>query len=302
VTIAAGFCYSDGVLICADSEMTDQIQKFQSSKLALYSIGGGESKFTPLQLVFALAGDVEYARMAITKCEEAVADEYLKSPEWMTDKKIRDVIAGTLLKFHEEFIFCHPLYRDGRAPSVELVIGAFSPCMGRSFLLSTTECAVNEVRRFAFIGSGQSFARYITQQFWKDRLTKDEMYLLAAHVMEQTKQNVPHCGKNSEFVFVNQITRQLESVFGLKNNSVESYSNQFMRLYSFLFYDLADPEKDFETLLNQFIPLARGLRTSHKQQRDVYEMMEKGNAEALRRRKENAKKSKQSTAPKPKQP
>jgi hypothetical protein len=288
LTIAAGFTFSEGVLVCADTEMTDQVQKFQSSKLMTFSIGGGESKFKPLQLVFALAGNVEYARMAITKCERAVAAEHLKSPEWMTDEKIQDLIADTLLKFHEEFIFSHPLYRDGLAPRIELVIGAFSPCMGRSFLLSTSECAVNEVRNSAFVGSGQSFARYVTQQFWKDTLTRDEMYLLATHVMQQTKQNAPNCGKNTEFMFLDRITGRLEPVWGLKNAHVESYSDHFMRLYSYLFYDLANSQKDFETVFAGFKPYAHGLWNFYMRQRQAYEILERGAAEAQRGNREAA--------------
>jgi hypothetical protein len=293
LTIAAGFPFTDGVLVCADTEVTDSVQKFQSSKLMTFTIGGTVSKFKPLRLVFALAGNVEYARMAITKCERVIAEEFLKSPEWMTDEKIQDSITTTLLRFHEEFIFSHPLYRDGLAPRIELVIGVFSPCMGRSFLLSTQECAVNEARGPVFAGGGSSFARYVTQQFWKDRLTKDEVYLLGAHVLEQTKQNAPNCGKNSEFIFLSQITGDIEAVWGLRNEHVERYSSHFMRLYSSLFFGLTDATKDFETAFAEFKPYAHGLWNFYNGQRLAYEILARGAAEALRGNREAAERAAQ---------
>ena len=302
VTIAAGFRFSEGVVVCADTEMTDSVQKFDSSKLMTFVIGGGESKYRALSLVFALAGTVDYARMAITQIEEAIAEEFLKAPESMTDKKIRNMVTASLLQFHEKFVFNHPLYRNGAGPVLELVIGAFSPCMGRTFLLCTRECAVNEISNSACIGQGQSFARYIIQQFWKDRLNRYEVYMLAANVLEQTKQNAPNCGKNSQFIFIDQVTGRVEPIWGLRNQHVESYSNQFMRLYPFLFYDLASAQKDFETVFTELKPYAYGLWNYYHRQRDAYEALERGMAEGqqeLRRRREEAEKAKQSASQTP---
>jgi 20S proteasome alpha/beta subunit len=280
VTIVAGFDFSDGVLVCADTEMTDQVQKFQSSKIMQYTFfGDSPSGRLPDRVVFALAGNVPYATRAISLCADAVADISLRTPDEMTNEKVQGRIEETLLEFHEKFIFSHPLYREN-AVTVELVIGVFSHVTGRASLLSTTEGAVNEVHRFDFLGMGSSFARYMAQLFWRERLTEQEAYLLAAHVLQQTKQNAPNCGKKSEFVVLKSGTGEMIPVWGLQNSHVENYSDQYMRLFGSLFFELADSTKTFEQAMEHFSPHAMGLWSSYKTQKAIYGDITRGVAEA----------------------
>jgi 20S proteasome alpha/beta subunit len=260
VTIVAGFNFSDGVLVCADTEMTDQIQKFQSSKIMQYTFfGDTASGRLPDRIVFALSGNVPYAKRAIALCADAVSDISLRTPDEITNDRIQVCIENTLLEFHEKFIFGHPLYRENASPSVELIIGVFSHVTGRATLLSTSECAVNEVHGFDFIGIGSSFARYVAQLFWRERLTEAEAYLLAAHVLQQTKQNAPNCGKKSEFILLKSGTGEMIPVWGLQTSHVENYSDQYMRLFGSLFFELSDSTKTFEQALEHFEPHAMGL-------------------------------------------
>lgn len=297
MTIVAGFDFSGGVLVCADTEMTDQIQKFQSSKIMTYTFGGGSSGHLPDRVIFALSGNVPYAKRAIALCADAVSDASLRTPTETTNQKIQELIEKTLLEFHDKFIYSHPLYRENGAPTVELIIGVFSHVTGRATLLSTNECAVNEVHGFDFVGMGSSFARYVAQLFWRERLTEEEAYLLATHVLQQTKQNAPNCGKKSEFILLKSGTGEMIPVWGLQTAHVENYSDQYMRLFGSLFFELADSRNTFEQALEHFRPYAMGLWSSYKTQKAAYEYIAKGVAQAQKDRVDKAKAA-ESPAPK----
>jgi 20S proteasome alpha/beta subunit len=288
VTIVAGFDFSGGVLVCADTEMTDQIQKFQSSKLMTYTFGGSP-KVLPDRVVFALSGNVPYAKRAIALCANAVSEASLQTPNETTNDKIQDCIETTLLDFHNRFIFSHPLYRESAAPIVELIIGIFSHVTGRASLLSTNECAVNEVHGFDFVGQGSSFARYVAQLFWRERLTEEEAYLLAAHVLQQTKQHAPNCGKRSEFMLLKHGTGEMIPVWGLQTSYVENYSDQYMRLFGSVFFELSDSAKSFEQAIEHFTPHARGLWSLFRTQKAAYEHIAKGVEDAQKEKADKAK-------------
>ena len=297
MTIVAGFNFSGGVLVCADTEMTDQIQKFQSSKIMTYTFGGGSSGHLPDRVIFALSGNVPYARRAIALCADAVSDMSLHTPLETTNEKIQESIEKTLLEFHEKFIFSHPLYRENAAPTVELIIGVFSHVTGRTSLLATQECVVNEIHGFDFVGIGSSFARYVAQLFWRERLTEEEAFLLAAHVLQQTKQNAPNCGKRSEFMLLKHGTGEMAPVWGLQTSFVENYSDQYMRLFGSLFFELSDSTKSFEQALEHFRPHAMGLWSFFRSQKAAYNIMARGVAEAQRERADTTKAADESKPP-----
>ena len=154
LTIAAGFNFTEGVLVCADTEMSDSISKFQHSKIILYNIGPAKPGD---QIAFAIVGDVAYARRAVGFCSTALISMALESPASMTNEGIQNSLEVTLKDFHEKYIFTHPLYAHGQAPSVGLIIGAWSHVTGRTSLFSTQECVVNDIHTFDCLGTGSFF-------------------------------------------------------------------------------------------------------------------------------------------------
>jgi hypothetical protein len=298
VTIVAGFKFSGGVLLCADTEMTDQVQKFQSTKMMLYAIGGSPTVHAD-RLMFGIAGNVEYARRAVALCESAVAA--MNAAE-RTNERIQLCIEDALTSFHEKFIYSHPLYRELAAPIVSLMVGVFSHVTGHTSLLSTNECVVNEVLAgFDFVGQGASFARYIAQLFWREKLTQHEAHLLAAHVLQQTKQNAPNCGKKSDFVFLKDFTGEMMPVWGLQTPHMEIYSDQYVRLFGKLFYDLADTSKSFEEAMEDFYPIAHGTSHNYKLERTTFEAIARQMEETQKKKAAESRPPSASQSPQPEQ-
>jgi hypothetical protein len=73
MTIAAGFCVKDGILLCADSMYTGG-SKVHQPKLFGYRLNSGTPE--ACSLAFALAGHENYGKMAIDDC----VDELLDTP------------------------------------------------------------------------------------------------------------------------------------------------------------------------------------------------------------------------------
>ena len=65
MTIAAGFVTRDGVLLCADTQFTGGAKVYRH-KIRAFTLNDGTI------LVFALAGHLDYAVMAIEECLEAI--------------------------------------------------------------------------------------------------------------------------------------------------------------------------------------------------------------------------------------
>src|ERR1700686_3540471 len=74
MTIAMGFRYDSGILVCSDSQYTAGIQKLTGKKVF-------RAEIREERLIFAIAGSVPYGRMAVEKfvtAIDAVSDERTK--------------------------------------------------------------------------------------------------------------------------------------------------------------------------------------------------------------------------------
>jgi hypothetical protein len=88
VTIAAGFVTQDGILMCADTQFTGGA-KVDKRKIHPFTLNDGTV------LVFALAGNPDYAHMAVEDCLEAVDTIPLAERTMLRMKRaIRDVLVS----------------------------------------------------------------------------------------------------------------------------------------------------------------------------------------------------------------
>jgi 20S proteasome alpha/beta subunit len=270
VTIVAGFHFADGVLICADTEITENFAKYQGSKIRGYDIGPSSPGD---KVVFAITGSVPHAERAIQLCGNALSEKALRTPNEMTNDGIQNCIEQELSQFYQQRIFTHPLYGQGRQdePGFDLLIGIWSHVTGRTSLFATREDVVTLVRTFECLGIGSYFARYVSQSLFRYHLSLSEVVLLATHILQQTKNNVPNCGKRSEFMVLK--SGEMSANSAMEISLGEQYSDSYVRLMSSLLFDLANTDKDFEEIMATFRALALGLRKSHATQRAGYDAL-----------------------------
>jgi len=256
VTIAAGFNFADGVMVCADTEMTEGgLAKYHEQKIFPIEFGGAGKG--PI-LAFAITGLAGQAKRAVEFCQVAIRQHHLRDSTNMSNEVIRDIIEGALLSFYKKFVFCHPHYKQNES-WIELVIGLWSHVTGRSSVLFTDGPTVSFAGQFAFAGIGAYFARYACGRLFKPRMSLRDMTILAAHVLAQTKANVPGCGKQSQFVVIaNEGKLSPTSQFDVELGEVETQA--YLNLTNDLMFALANPSEDLEKIIEKFRQKATELR------------------------------------------
>jgi Proteasome subunit len=231
VSIAVGLKSRDGVIIGADSEAVDGTAKFKTSKVFTIVTKGA-------RLVCATAGHPAH----IHKVAGIIKAELKKLPGGKhTDRwedPVRQCIDYAVSEVYQRFIFGHPGSDTGQGPAAQFVIGFWSQSLGTASLLSNEDDVVDELNDFAVAGMGSSFARCIGGNLFRPDMSPAEAIRLAVHMLHLTKNNVIHCGMQSQlWVLTNH--GKLTAVSVSELSRCEGYSDRFVRASNSLFFDLA---------------------------------------------------------------
>lgn len=201
MTIAAGFRFAEGVLICADTEISAGTAKYQASKIFAYDFvsNGSNSK-----AVFAFSGSVHYAQMAIQRCQRALS---ARPQDKMTRGGMADTIADSLHSFHMKYVLKHPEYRLPGGPDFWLVIGLWSPDDGLG-LYDTEGAAIREIgfREFySCTGVGRDLGRYLLRHVMPHpHLKLADVTVAALHMLRDVKTAISGCGGTSEMLVIKE--------------------------------------------------------------------------------------------------
>lgn len=190
VTIAAGFQFDDGILLCADTKIATNIKTTESKIFACeYSDGRFYS-------VFCVAcNNFDLAKGAIRQCEEALAGIEIATA---TLKLVRDTIEAVLTEFYR----VHVLPRPPEESVFELLIGVLLHGRVQMYYSSCTE-VLNEVNNYRCIGSGGYLADYLLKRCGSyTPMTRDEAGLLASYILERVKDHDEAVGGEIEFFVI----------------------------------------------------------------------------------------------------
>jgi hypothetical protein len=187
MTIAIGFRSNDGILICADTELTVGEVKNYEGKVDLtifYEKGDTNSQY---RLCFAIAGagDMDYIATARTKL---MAD----FPECQNHKEMAAELERRWLEFFNDHLAPWAYFPADDRPHVELLIGVSGTtvqprlyhCVGTAFH-ETTEKA---------IGSGIILAGDMLSRYAMGNRTVYDNLVIATYIIAKVKRGVQHCG------------------------------------------------------------------------------------------------------------
>ena len=196
VTIAAGFCFDGGVLVCADTQFSSALVKFFESKL-MFIDPVDSSSGSSLKVMFAMSGTDGHMQTAVSKCERALAG--LKQ-EKISKDTIKNALGEALVNVYAKHFFKHKYYGHENGPYVSLIIAVWWKG-AKTVLLWTQETTVNEVLDFKCVGHGADMARFIVAPLLPQRLDRPlkDVLLVAIHALQQTKKADPYCGGESDF-------------------------------------------------------------------------------------------------------
>lgn len=250
MTIAAGFKFADGVLLCADTQHSAAgWMKLDASKIKPFDLrnrGGG-------QLAFALsATNVPYAHMAIDHCVRAIVS---MKPKERTTGGMYLKLLETLEEFYQAHVYPHPSFREDGVPGFNLLAAVRSDVDKTLNLYSADTTALNEVQKYDCIGSGGFLAHYLVPRiFWHDKMALKDAANVAIHILRETKSYVEGCGGNSEFLALHK-----DGKFGRVENfdisSGEHISSGFMQAIRRLFIVAADLDTTPERMNQEYAML-----------------------------------------------
>ena len=205
MTIAAGFKYRDGILLCADREITEGASKYSRSKVF------GEQISPDVSLGFAFSGSMDYAIMAIQGII-AVA----KSSRLTSHAQIWGAIRDTIHEIYSDSIGCLPEYQQENF-HFSLLIAAWAE--GTVKLFTSENTAITEEQQFRCIGIGKDLARYLLTSEGiegSDRMPLQSAETVSLRIVKHVKDGVPGCGQETDVLI-------LDSNGGLIRKSQNDY-------------------------------------------------------------------------------
>ena len=251
VTIAAGFRFDRGVLVCADTQFSGSLKHFDT-KLN-HHIASRLAGEDVMHTVLAMSGTHGYMQMVVADCQMALAGLATRPVEdgEIHQDSVRTVLTDVMVNFHEKHVFKHPLYGYAGGPSVSLIAAIWMQDWNAT-LYWTSETAVNEVigDPFVFAGSGSEVANYVTKPLIEPHsdkpLTLEQAVLVGAHALRTAKDTDPNCGGSSEFAALFD-DGSCSHIHRFDIARAESHSRTFEAILRDLFYvssNIDNPERE----------------------------------------------------------
>ena len=261
MTIAAGFCCREGVLLCADTEQTAWAMKLHGKKVDHFEFPGGK-------VGYAYAGNTRFAFSAIQKLERR-----LKASK---TKDVLAVIENLLDQEYRRNVLKHPDHATDASIPYQILLAVWLHS-GETRLYVTAQTAIQEITDYECIGVGDYLAHYLIRQSFAGGSVRSAL-ALAAYSLAGIKDYVLGCGGMSVYVFVHKDGRV--GVVTSEHDGPCSQLQQYAKTYDFstreLLMSLANEDsedKHFEQYLAKvFVPRLIEVRrkwTKARQQREA---------------------------------
>jgi 20S proteasome alpha/beta subunit len=178
MTIAAGLVCTNGIVICADSQHSDEQAKYQRDKI--WSL-------PDLSLTVTGAGSTAYLKMSFDK----LCDEFKTSAINATDA--REKVESIIKEIHAEHLFKFWKPDSLTRPEIALVIAV--KCRdGKLALIKTSLTAADLEETYAVVGTGQPMFEYWAAYLYRSNLDIDAMSYLAGFILREAKKSSEYCG------------------------------------------------------------------------------------------------------------
>jgi 20S proteasome alpha/beta subunit len=248
MTIAAGFFCQDGIVICADSEVSTDFEKFDESKIFTQNPDGAGDAPT---VVFAGSGWLDFVKMTVDKVRNESA--------FVTHGyEVEEILEKTILNVHRKHIRYYPVEPK---PFFSLLVGIRDQNSLSLFLTAGT--AVNRVPEYACIGVGDTLAHYLSRGLTPQRESSQEAALLAVQILDQVKKNVPGCGGQFSEILILPKQGPVSRISPGKLLDIEYRTHDLGRILKPLLMSFANPtiaDSEFESSLSEFEEQCRRLR------------------------------------------
>jgi len=180
MTIAAGFCYAEGIVVCADSQFTAGNSKVVGEKTGRFTASWG-------QVIASFEGNAHYAVTAFQICQNRRESDDVRS----------DPIEGLRTLLHDHYhhsVFAHPDYADKPEDFDYTLFLGIRIQDEDPRLFKVTFGELKEMGGFDCAGAGEEWARTIMQYLFRPGLKAREAVCLASYVLAHVKVRAQYVG------------------------------------------------------------------------------------------------------------
>ena len=251
VTVAAGFRFNGGVVLCADTQETTRHSKLSVPKIRVEpSRMAGHDDPDDLMVAITGAGNGPFIDKLVERCWEDV------SVATSFDEACRGMENG-VKALHSEYL---NLFHVGYMPEADLVYGV--KMQGKSKLFVAHGPIVNEKSTYAAVGAGDYMVDFLADRVHQRYLPGPQVVMLALYILFQCKEYVDGCGGDSHVAALNELgeSRMLDP---WRMDFANKQLRQIDDLFSELLLNAADfstSDVDFEEQLNRVIDRLSNIR------------------------------------------
>ncbi len=252
MTIAAGMVFDNGAMICADTKQTAGMTLYDTKIYPKEYASGVKS-------IFAIAGSVRFARMAVSDCEKAISKLGADRTE------IEDSIKNTLIDVHAKHIYPHPDHGYSGGPDFFLLVALWSPIDGLGMYV-TDRTALDPCTTYDCVGAGDYLGHYIIRPHYRSVITLEEALILLTTAIQRIKAYDSNCGGFSEIAVLTK-TGELGNIERFDVSQGEELSAIYYTIADAIYYGIMqggpldeDQSKLALTVLSQ---AASSMRTAH---------------------------------------
>jgi 20S proteasome alpha/beta subunit len=184
MTIAAGFVCADGLVIAADGEISNNIAKWEDTKVH-------QCIRKNYGVVISGAGDSTLLKMAVDEIDLQLAEN-------ADLQRIREIVVDVTDRLSRRCIFCY-VDGDPDRPDLQLLVGARMKS-GQTLLLKTEVNRICEVSGCDFVGVGHTLARTVASWLYQPQMPADVVAVIAMQIVYWVKQHVSGCGQETRVV------------------------------------------------------------------------------------------------------
>jgi len=235
MTIAIGFAYDDGLVLCADTKIGSN-SKTNESKIEHFVSSNGYCR-----IAFAMTGvDLSFPRAAIRNCWQSIQQIDFATTHI---EKVRDAIDSHLAGFYKGHIYEHPDRTPGQV-FFQFLIGVW--LRDQSHLYLSHETVTNSVDEYECIGGGAYLAKYLIEQYRRANPGANgvrDAALIARHAVQEAIDYDEGCGGTPQLLIIQNdgtASNQLEGLGYPSNMFLDVFSDLKWKLIRDLAYMSAE--------------------------------------------------------------
>lgn len=275
MTIAAGFRFDKGILLCADTQYSSSSKTPGTKIFPIKHLGA--------TLILVLTGRHMYATRAVEQITDRIK---LLSEGQLTKARMQDEIEAVLRRVFQSDVYPHPDWGREESPDFSFVVGLYSPTEG-SALLATEETLTVDMGDRVCLGSGSYLGDYLSRMYLGRQQSLKDVAPLAAYILFEAKSFDVGCGGKSEFVVLSN-TGETSPIQSQDITLAEDYAPAFNEATAKLFYAMADLDKSDDDMhaaiakADEILFLSYISRKDKKAQYSLAELLERSFSDALK--------------------